>query len=30
MWEEDGYPIGATLYDQGREGERILPDGSRG
>lgn len=29
MWEEDGFPIGATLYDQGRQIEQVLPDGSR-
>ena len=29
LWEEDGYPIGATLYDQDRITQQILPDGSR-
>ncbi|MCC6899197.1 MAG: hypothetical protein IT377_09495 [Polyangiaceae bacterium] len=28
-WEEDGYPIAATLYDGGRAVETVLPDGSR-
>lgn len=29
LWEEDGFPIGATLYDQGREIDHVLADGSR-
>lgn len=29
MWEEDGFPAGATLYDQGRVIDQIAPDGSR-
>lgn len=29
LWEDDGFPIGATLYDQGRAIETVLPDGSR-
>ncbi|MCC6556716.1 MAG: hypothetical protein IT372_27460 [Polyangiaceae bacterium] len=29
MWEEDGYPIGATLYDQDRPLDQVLADGSR-
>lgn len=29
LWEEDGYPIGATLYDQGREVDHLLADGTR-
>lgn len=29
LWEEDGYPAGATLYDQGREIDHLLADGSR-
>lgn len=28
-WEEDGFPIGATLYDQGREIDWVMADGSR-
>lgn len=28
-WEDDGYPIAATLYDGGRAVESVLPDGSR-
>ena len=28
-WEEDGYPVCATLYDGGRAVETVLPDGSR-
>jgi len=28
-WEEDGYPIGATLYDGDRQIDRVLADGSR-
>lgn len=30
VWEDDGYPIGATLYVEGREVQRVHPDGSRG
>lgn len=29
MWEEDGYPIAATLYENGREIDKLLADGSR-
>ncbi|MCK6586242.1 MAG: hypothetical protein L6Q76_01525 [Polyangiaceae bacterium] len=29
LWEDDGYPISATLYDQGREVEDVLPSGER-
>ena len=29
QWEDDGYPIGATLFDRGRAVESVLPDGSR-
>jgi len=29
LWEDDGYPISATLYEAGRRVETILPDGSR-
>lgn len=29
LWEDDGYPIVATLYDQGRDVEEILPSGER-
>jgi hypothetical protein len=29
LWEDDGCPIGATLYEHGRQGEQILPDGTR-
>lgn len=29
LWEEDGYPIVATLYDNGRAVEQVGPDGSR-
>lgn len=28
-WEEDGYPIGATLFVDGTARESVLPDGSR-
>jgi hypothetical protein len=28
-WEDDGFPIGATLYHQGREVETVLPNGER-
>lgn len=29
LWEDDGYPISATLYEQGRAVEEILPSGER-
>jgi hypothetical protein len=29
LWEDDGHPISATLYDRGRAVEAIGPDGSR-
>ncbi len=29
LWEDDGYPVGATLYDQGRAIEHVLADGTR-
>ncbi|MBK8255789.1 MAG: hypothetical protein IPK82_24375 [Polyangiaceae bacterium] len=29
LWEEDGFPIGATLYEQGREIDWVMSDGSR-
>lgn len=29
MWEEDGFPIVATLYVEGREVESVYPDGGR-
>lgn len=28
-WEEDGYPVGATLYDNGRLIDQVSADGSR-
>ncbi len=29
LWEDDGYPVGATLYDQGRAVEQVTRDGTR-
>lgn len=29
LWEEDGFPIGATRYDAGREVEHVYADGTR-
>lgn len=29
LWEDDGYPVGATLYDKGRAIEHVLSDGTR-
>jgi antitoxin component YwqK of YwqJK toxin-antitoxin module len=29
FWEDDGHPIGATLYVEGRAVEQVLPDGQR-
>ncbi len=29
LWEDDGYPICAKLYDRGVEVETVMPDGSR-
>jgi len=29
IWDDDGYPIGATLYDHGTAVESLLPDGTR-
>lgn len=29
LWEDDGYPISATLYEQGRAVEDVLPSGER-
>lgn len=29
QWEDDGYPLVATLYDNGRAVEQVRPDGSR-
>lgn len=29
QWEDDGFPIGATLYDNGRAVEEVYPDGTR-
>lgn len=29
IWEEDGYPVSATLYERDRQMDQLLPDGSR-
>ena len=29
LWEDDGYPVGATLYDKGRAIEHVLANGTR-
>ena len=29
LWEDDGFPIRATLFDDGREVGTVLPDGTR-
>jgi hypothetical protein len=29
LWEEDGFPISATLYNNGREVEQVYPNGER-
>ena len=29
LWEDDGYPIVGTLYENGKVIEQVLPDGTR-
>jgi hypothetical protein len=29
LWEDDGFPVGATRYDRGTQIESVYPDGSR-